>query len=171
MFKLCITDYLMIRQVANPIITPWSYRIKYYDTFGNSIITITSENMASATHKLLEITSATFLNYIGKELNLEIYNTNTLVILERDTFLISGVYNRFAEVQRTVRLLGENLKKTASNSSDWQDGYLRSQTLKTYQEAAMTNELESYDFTQTFAEDYTPDARYQTYRISQKESS
>ena len=167
MIKLCLEDYLLISQTSETIITPWKYKIIQ---LAETPVEIATENNITASYKLVFLDKTTYEDYLGKTLLLEIYN-NSDVLLETDFLVISGVYNKFTQSQKLLGLLGENLKKTSENDSDWQDGQRRAQTVTTYTEAALTNELESYDWTQTFVTDFIPDARYQTTKVIQKEGA
>ena len=165
MLKLCLTDKLVIFPITSPV--NWKYRISYIST---TPVVITSATGIVATYAEVTLTSAIFSSYVGKELLVEVLN-NYDVVLERGFFLISGIYNKITSIERLTQLLGENIKKLAENTSDWQDGHLRSQEIKTYTDNTLVTEVDEYAWAQTFDADYIPDARYQTYRVSSKEAT
>jgi len=165
MLKLCLTDKLIIRPVN--LQTPWNYRIRYISLAVP--VTVAVGNTISASNSTVTLTEAVFGDYLGKELLVEI--TKDGVVLERDTFLISGIYNKIESIKRLTQLLGENIKKLAEDSSDWQDGHLRSQDVTTYTSNLLTTSIDQYAWNQTFSTDFTPDARYQTVRVSSKEAT
>lgn len=170
MLKLCIGDTLRIARSSTEFAWSWGYRLIDFST-GSPIVVKTAEGYSTSQGVTFQLTSAVFGDYIGKELLLEIYNVTNNIVTERDYLIISGVYNKFEQAKKLLRLLGHNIKKLAENSTDWQDGHMVSQVVTTYSEAALTTELEEYEWTQSFVQDFTPDYRYFSQGVTQKESA
>ena len=165
MIKLCINDYLLVKQTATTLQTLWQYRIR--DIAG--AVTVASETGLTVACKKILLSSTTYTDYIGKSLLLQIL-TSLGVVIEQDEFLISGIYNKFDKIKLAVGLLGENIKELAENDSDWQDGYNRAKVVTTYTDTALTTTQQAYNYTQAFVTDFTPDHRYHISKIKQKES-
>lgn len=160
--KLAIGDKLLIMQTSTVRTTPWQYRLIYLPT----LTTVASETGITDDYKLVTLSSTVYGDYEGKSLLLEILN-NSSVLIEDDVLLISGAYGKLDEMKLLVGLLGENAKHVSSASGDFQDGHEKHKDIEIYTTSSMAIELASYDWTQSFVTDFTPDARYQTKQILQ----
>lgn len=168
MFRLGFGDKLLIRQTATSIVTPWNYRILYIQ--GSVDITIKQETGLSDTYKLLDVDDGGIFDaYDGKMLLLEIYRNNGVVI-ESGNLIISHPYSKLPFLQRTNKLLGENSIRE-SGDTDFQDGHLTDQEVKLYPDNTLTTPDETFDFSQEFVTDYTPDDRYLIKKQIQKARS
>lgn len=166
MIKLCIDDKLLVRQTAEVPEVPWRWNIKDF-VEGH---TIAFETAIVEDYEEVTLDLTTYETYIGKTLMLEILD-NTGELIEEGFFLISGVYCRLPEVKVIAGHLGENIKKVAPNSSDWQDGHPRRKDVTLYTDAALITELKTYEWAQSYVTDYIPDARYHIQKVNQKEET
>lgn len=162
MFNLAIGDKLLIKQTAIIPVSPWRYRLIELE----SNVTVVGATGITAEYVLVTLDSATFDTYEGKTLLLEIL-TNAGALIEDDLLLLSGPYGKLDEAKLLAGLLGENMKHYSPQTTDFQDGHEKHKTIYLYTSSAMSAELESYDWTQAFVTDFTPDARYQTQQIKQ----
>lgn len=163
--KLAIGDKLLILQTAAIISKPWQYQLIYLPT----LAIVASETGITDDYKLVSLASATYSDYEGKSLLLEIL-TNAGVLIEDDILLISGAYGKLVDTKLTAGLLGENVEHETSLSNDFQDGHEVHKTVNLYTSAALTSLLASYEWDQSFVADFTPDARYQTQQIKQRKT-
>ena len=162
--RLSIGDKLLVMQSASTIVSPWGYTI----TNLRSSTTIATASGITADYVLINLTAASDYNdHTGEVLHIAILNGSGTRI-EEDTFVISGIYGKLTEAQYLVGLLGENQKQDSSDPSDFQDGHRKQSDVTIYADAALATARETYDWTQTFVTDFTPDARYQRAKIIQK---
>jgi len=163
--KLAIGDELLVMQTAAVITTPWQYQLIYLPT----LAIVASETGITDDYKLVSLVSATYSNYEGKSLLLEIM-TNAGILIEDDMLRISGPYGKLADAKLTAGLLGENVEHETSLSTDFQDGHEVHKTVNLYDSATLTSLMASYEWNQSFVADFTPDARYQTQQIKQRKT-
>lgn len=164
MLRLAIGDNLLIMQTSTVPALPWRYRL--IDLIGNTIVA--SESGITDDYKIVTLTAA-YAAYEGKTLLLEILD-NAGALIEDDLLLISGPYGKLESMTFLAGLLGENAKHESALSTDFQDGHEKHKTITLYNEAALSTELNSYDYNHEYVADFTPDARYQTQEITQEET-
>lgn len=164
MIRLAVGDNLLVRQTALVKTSPWQYRI--LDITASGATTIASDTALTTDYEIVALTGSTWEGYEGKMLLLEILD-NSGVLIEDDTFLVSGIYGKYEEIRYLTGLLGENQKKESS-SGDFSDGYRTQADVTLYTDATLATALETYDWTQGFVSDFTPDHRYHRNKINQK---
>jgi len=167
--KVCIGDKIIIKPSPDydrtPVfLTNWVFKMYYFNDGAFNLL-----NLQNVSGKFFEkeIDEATFGGYVGKSITIEITGGG---LKERSHFLISGIYHQFNKTNLLLGLLGENMKKLAEGANDWQEGHLKSQIITSYNDSNLTDELNSYEFQQTFHSSNMPDARFQTYKVNQKET-
>ena len=164
--KLAIDDKLLIKQTSTLPASPWGYNIVHLPT---STTVVAQSNILTVDYVLLDITDTIFLTYVGEMLLLEIID-NLGDAIEDDLLLLSGPYNKFENLKLLIGLLGENVKHLATEETDFQDGYERAKVITTYTDNTLVTEIESYNWTQTFQSNFTPDHRFQRDKILQKKN-
>ncbi|MFH0814304.1 MAG: hypothetical protein V2A69_15925 [Pseudomonadota bacterium] len=163
MLTLAVGDVLLVKQVVDPFVTPWKWRLVYLPTS----TTVASGTGITAAYVLVTLATGTYSAYIGKTLFLEILNDSDIVG-EQDELLISGSYNKFTELQKWLGLAGENLEYDASGTPDFENGYEKHKDITVYTDNTMLTALEEYQWDQSYVADFTPDARYQVNKVLQK---
>lgn len=162
MIRLAIGDNLLIEQAALTKIKPWSYVITHIPTEAE----VKSQANINTDYISFALDEPTFGSYLDEQLLLEIKNGAGLVI-EEDNFLVSGIYNRYEEIQFLAGLLGENQKQESADT-DFQDGFQTAKTVTIYTSESLVTPRETYDWSQSFVSDFLPDARYHRLKEIQK---
>lgn len=166
MLNLGIGDKLLVKQTSSVLVSPWGYRIYCPQT--NTVIV--SVSGLTADYVEVSLSSETYDAYEDYELLLEILNGSGTVI-ESDFFLISDTMVDLDKVELLTGLLGENQKQTADQGTDYENGYEKARVVNLYSDVALTTEIAEYNWAQTFVTDFRPDYRYQTSKVTQKEST
>ena len=166
MLTLELGDNLLIRQTGDMVSLPWGYRLIHLPT--NTVVASGSE--LESDYEILEMTTTSdFAAFLGQPILLEIIDEDSN-ILESDYFAISA-FNDLPNIKRALGLMGENVIVSSALSTDYRDGHSLHKTITLYESSDLEEVLQTYDWTQSFEDDFIPDHRYQRSKIIQKETS
>lgn len=160
MFRISTNEKLIVRQRANPIITPWRYKIWLMPQTkkGNPIL-IKKASGITEKFKVVDLTGD-FEEHFDRAFYLEIKTDNDQVRIDRGTFVLTGPYNRLKLMQEALGLLGENMKEDASIETDFQDGHGKHSITTIFTENTLSTEFQKYEWTRRFSGDFIPDQRF-----------
>lgn len=164
--EIAVGEKMMVKQTSLTPENPWGYRIIEVE----SSTTVKTAGGLTSSLEIFELDEETFGDYDGKTLLLEIFDAG-LTVVERDTFVLTGLYRKYPNMQFLLGLLGENTVQSSALTTDYSDGHQKHKTVTLYDSAALDTELAQYDWAQAFVTDFRPDARYQRSSIRQRRES